>query len=90
MRKIHAETMSTHEPDPYEELAIGIIRQAADDYRRLCQKKQNTDVQVEIDSLEQQIQLIRKFFGSRWFCVLSGLDSGVEILCRLEEEINND
>ena len=42
MRKIHAETMSTHEPDPYEELAIGIIRQAADDYRRLCQKKQKT------------------------------------------------
>lgn len=42
MRKIHAETMSTHEPDPHEELAIGIIRQAADDYRRLCQKKQKT------------------------------------------------
>lgn len=25
MRKIHADTMSTHEPDPYEELAIGIF-----------------------------------------------------------------
>ena len=40
MRTFHAESQSHHEPDPYDELATGIIRQAAEDYRRLAEKNE--------------------------------------------------
>ena len=59
------------EYDPYTALANAIIEQAVDDYR----KSKN----------HQARSMIKKFFLSEWFSVLTDLD-GKMLLIRLEEE----
>lgn len=59
------------EYDPYTALANAIIEQAVDDYRRSKHYQEKT--------------VIKKFFLSEWFSVLTDLD-GKMILIRLEEE----
>ena len=38
MKLIHPETTGSQVCDPYQELAIAVIKQAADDYRHLAKK----------------------------------------------------
>lgn len=87
MRTFHTESQSHHEPDPYDELAIGIIRQAAEDYRRLGKKLRYSNEKSERKEIENAMGIIRNFFISDWFSVLSGLENGCSILEKLDEEV---
>ena len=87
MRTFHAESQSHHVPDPYDELAISIIRQAAEDYRRLRKQLQNCTDESESTEIKNAIETIRSFFLSVWFSVLSGLADGSFILEKLDEEV---
>ncbi len=76
--------------DPYQELALAIIRQAADDYRFLARRIESTGSELERQRLVREMKSISRFFLSSWFCVLSGSEDGAVILERLDQEVFGD
>ena len=74
-------------PDPYQALALAVIRQAAADYRSLARMIDNTGSEPERQRLIREMKSISRFFLSDWFCVLSGSDEGPEFLERLDQEV---
>ena len=91
MKPIHIETTHHVQIDPFQMLGIEIIRQAAEDYRKLLKRRHESNDQTEMKLLDHEIVNIRHFFYSDWFSTLSGLESGTEILMRLDEEaLDND
>ena len=74
-------------PDPYQALALAVIRQAADDYRSLARMIDNTGSKLERQRLIREMKSISRFFLSDWFCMLSGSDEGPEFLERLDQEV---
>lgn len=90
MREIHAESTGTHAPDPYQELAIGIIRQAAEDYRNLGKKLQRDGSAIEKKHISSEMKEISRFFLSGWYSTLSGLDNGSDLLGNLDQEVFGD
>ncbi len=86
MTLMHAEHVEKA-PDPYQALALAVIRQAADDYRSLAQKMDNTRNDMDRQQLAERMKSISRFFLSDWFVLLSGSDDGPEFLERLDEEV---
>ena len=54
MKLIHAEATNNRPCDPYHELAIAVIKQAADDYRHLAKKNDETGSGIEQKHIRQQ------------------------------------
>lgn len=75
------------EYDPYQDLAIGVIQQAADDYRSLTRKLLSPVPAEEKEEIMNEIGSIRHFFLGNWFSILSDGQNGKMILKRLEEEV---
>ena len=87
MKLIQAETTSNRPCDPYQELAIAVIKQAADDYRHLTKKNAERGRGLEQKHLRQQMTVISRFFLGDWYCTLSGLNNGSAILEMLDMEV---
>lgn len=90
MRDIHVEAAPYQALDPFEELDISIIRQAADDYRRLGERVQQNGGSIEKKHMEDEIKRISRFFLSGWYSTLSGCDNGVDVLELLDQEVFGD
>lgn len=61
-------------PDPWTDLANAVVAQAADDYRRLCNKKVKygaTMTDLEWNIVNGEISSIASFFRSDWGFLLS-------------------
>ena len=87
MKLIHPETTDNQVCDPYQELAIAVIKQAADDYRHLAKKLDKSPSIPEQKHIRQQMTSISQFFFGIWYQKLSGLDNGPEILKMLDLEV---
>lgn len=90
MREIHVESASHQVPEPFLELAISIIRQAADDYRRLGERVQQNGSSIEKKHMEEEMKEISRFFLSGWYSTLSGCDNGADMLELLDQEVFGD
>lgn len=90
MRAIHVEAAPLRTSDPYQELAIGIVQQAADDDRRLGQRLQRKSSPAEKERIMSEIKKISRFFLSGWYTVLSGSDNGADVLGHLDQEVFGD
>lgn len=90
MKLIHVESECTHEPDPYQNLAIGIIRQAAEDYRRQGKKLQRNGSTIEKNHIADEMKKISRFFLSSWYSTLSGIENGADLLGSLDQEVFGD
>lgn len=87
MKLIHVEEPNDPPCDPFQELAIAVIKQAADDYRSLARKSDESGSNLEREHLQQQMASISRFFFSDWYCALSGFDNGPLILEMLDSEV---
>ena len=87
MKLIHPETTDNQVCDPYQELAIAVIKQAADDYRYLAKKSHESGSSLEQEHIRQQMTSISRVFLGDWFCTLSGADNGSAILRMLDSEV---
>lgn len=87
MKLIHPETTENQVCDPYQELAIAVIKQAADDYRYLAKKLDKSPSIPEQKHIRQQMTSISQFFLSDWYQKLIGLDNGPAILKMLDLEV---
>ena len=88
MRYFHIEHVSTSKPDPYQELAIGVIQQAADDYRYLSHRLSTDLTALDRKKIKGEMNSIRRFFLSKWCSVLSGSEQGGQpILNLLDAEV---
>ncbi len=86
MIQTHTEATNNRLCDPYQELALAIVRQAADDYRSLARRIEATN-EVDQRYRSGKMKSISRFFLSDWFCMLSNSDKGAEILERLDREV---
>ena len=89
MKLLHAENTGRL-PDPWQMLALAVIRQAAADYRSLARMIDSTGSALERKRLIREMKAISRFFLSDWFCVLSDSDEGPEFLERLDQEVFGD
>lgn len=87
MIQTHTETTNNRLCDPYQELALAIVRQAADDYRSLARRIEATGNEMDQRYLSEKMKSISRFFLSDWFRMLSNSDKGAEILERLDREV---
>ena len=87
MKQIHAEECNNRYLDPYQELAIAVIKQAADEYRHLAKKYDESGSELERKHIRQQMTSISRFFLGNWYRALSGLDNGSAILEMLDLEV---
>lgn len=90
MKLIHPETTDNQVCDPYQELAIAVIKQAADDYRRLARESTESKSSLEQKRIKQQMISISRFFLGDWYQKLSGLNNGHAILEMLDMEVWRD
>ena len=74
-------------PEPLDELAAAIIKQAADDYRAAWAMIAATGSRFEKKRLEREMKSISQFFLGDWFHLLSGCDNGSLILEKLDQEV---
>ena len=88
MKILHTEHNLHIEHDPYQDLAIGVIQQAADDYRSLTRELLLSVTAEEKEKIMNKIYSIRQFFLSDWFAILSNSHSGEMILKKLDEEVS--
>lgn len=87
MKLIHAEATSSSPPEPYQELAIAVIRQAAEDYRVIARRLKTIGSSAEKQRLAQEMELIRRFFLGDWYEMLSNSTNGPIILKMLDKEV---
>ncbi len=90
MKTIHIEQEFSTESDPYQDLAIGVIKQAVDDYRSQRRKLNLPLPEEEKKTAEKEILAIRQFFQSEWYIFLSGAENGSRILNVLDMEVTGD
>lgn len=88
MPQIRAEHVERDTWNPWQNLAIAIVKMAAEDYRML-NKALSRSNDMEKDMLIQgKILEIRSFFLGEWFNVLIEDCDGAAILARLDKEVN--
>ena len=87
MKLIYPETTDNQVCDPYQELAIAVIKQAADDYRRLARESTESKSSLEQKRIKQQMISISRFVLGDWYQKLSGLNNGHAILKMLDLEV---
>ena len=90
MKSLHIEQEHSAESDPYHDLAIGVIRQAVDDYRSLRRKLVLPLPEEEKKTAVDEMISIRQFFHSEWYIFLSGAENGSRILKALDMEVAGD
>ena len=90
MKSLHIEQERSSESDPYHDLAVGVIRQAVNDYRSLRRKLDLSLPEEEKKTAEKEIMSIRRFFCSEWYMFLSGAENGSKILSILDMEVAGD
>ena len=76
--------------DPYQELAISVIKQAATDYRSLAKTISASGSEIEKHRLANEMKEITRFFLSDWYCMLSDSDNGALVLEMLDQEVFGD
>lgn len=86
MIDIHVTQSNHQEYDPYRELAMAIIRQAASDYRACGRKLRQTKDVEQRRYLKLMMKSIAKFFLSDWYSLLNKDDNGPFVLKALYEE----
>ena len=64
-----------------------MIKQAADDYRRLARESTESKSSLEQKRITQQMISISRFFLGDWYQKLSGLNNGHAILEMLDVEV---
>ncbi len=87
MKLFHVENNPLPETDPYHDLAMGVISRAADDYRSLGHKLVIPLTIEEKKRVEEEMKSISRFFLSKWYSNLSGLENGGDVLEALDEEV---
>ena len=87
MIKLQPEYSGSDYYDPWQELALAIIRQAAVDYRKCGRKLKACEDEERRRELINEMESISRFFQSKWYCVLSNEENGPDILARLNEEV---
>ena len=88
MNYFHVEHVLTSTYDPYQELAICVIRQAADDYRSLSHRLSTDLTAFDRKNIKGEMKSIRRFFLGKWCSILSGSEqSGPLILNLLDAEV---
>lgn len=90
MKSICVEAAPHQALEPFQELAISIIRQAAEDYRRLGERVQQNGSSIEKKHMGDKIKRISRFFLSGWYSTLSGCDNGADVLEILDQEVFGD
>lgn len=76
--------------DPYQELAMSVIVQAANDYRSLARKIENSGSAIEKRRLQNEMKEISRFFLSDWYCQLADSYNGAIVLEMLDREVFGD
>ena len=87
MKTLHAMQNTSDAYDPYDELAVAIIEQAIDDYRRLSRNLSAESSTLEKKRIEDELKAIAGFFLSDWYRILSSGEKGSHILQLLKQEI---
>ena len=87
MKLIHTGVANNSSCDPYQELAIAVIRRAAEEYRYLAGRSVETGSALEQKRIRKQMASISCFFLGDWYHMLSGLDNGSTILKMLDTEV---
>lgn len=90
MKRIRVEAAPHQAVDPFQELGISIIRQAAEDYRELGERLQQNGSAIEKKHMENEMKKISRFFLSGWYSTLSGCDNGADVLELLDQEVFGD
>lgn len=91
MSWIHASSIVSQDHfDPYQELALSIIEQAASDYRSLARKVENSGSAIEKRRLQSEMKEISRFFLSDWYCQLADSNNGAIVLEMLDQEVFGD
>ena len=79
--------------DPFTDLALAVIHQAAEDYRSLGKKLVKLEKEEDPEALPEQkkcadcMKAISRFFLSDWYSSLSGIDNGSLVLEELDKEV---
>ncbi len=87
MKTLHTVQTVNNVGDPYDELAVAVIEQAIDDYRRLGRKLPVLSSSLEKRRIEDEMKSIVRFFLSEWYRLLSSGENGPHILELLNEEV---
>lgn len=87
MKLFHVDERKALPPDPFQELGIAVIKQAAEDYRAIARKLETIESSYEEQILEKKMESIRRFFLGDWYEVLSNSDNGPMILEMLDREV---
>ena len=87
MKTIHIEQASHHQTDPYHELALSVVRQAAEDYRMLARKLHGNISREEKEQIAKELESITRFFLSDWYFALTGAENGRSVLRHLSREV---
>ena len=76
--------------DPFQTLAVSVIRQASMEYRRFGSRLNKSNSQMKLRNTEEQTRSISRFFLGGWYCVLNGDKNGSRILEILDREVIRD
>ena len=87
MQGIRVEHIAQEAYNPWQELAIAVIKQTAADYRFLGKKLQESGSAVERKHMAEKMKEISRFFLGEDYSTLSGLDNGGNKLERLDQEV---
>ena len=87
MKTLHVMQITSDSYDPYDELAVAIIEQAIDDYRRLSRNLSAESSTLEKRRIEDELRAIASFFLSDWCRILSSGEKGSHILQLLKQEV---
>lgn len=69
--------------DPYENLAIAIVKQAVKDYQDALQKLARNKNNTTAKRMKEEVE---RFFNSDWYSVLTDLD-GAFLMRKIQEEV---
>lgn len=88
MPQIRAEHVEKNTWDPWQDLAIAIVKMAAEDYRMLNKAISYCTDPKKTMLIQEKLLEIRSFFLGEWFEVLFDDCNGGAILARLDKEVN--
>ena len=87
MKLFHVENRKAQPLDPFQELGIAVIKQAAEDYRAIARRLELIESSYEKSILEKEMESIRQFFLGEWYEALSDSSNGPMILEMLDREV---
>ena len=90
MKDTHLGTIPYQAVDPCQSLAINIVEQESDLYRRLGSMLQISKDIDEIKRIRDAMSAIEGIFLMNWFSIAGGLEDGATIIEKLKKEIWGD